>query len=135
MNWSWIADNVGLIGTSLGQHLLLALIPVAASFILSIPIGYLIFRLRAGANVVLAIFGAPVDLPESRVVRLQRLHPGSIVKSQVGAVLVPRPLTAKIGGRPIDGIALLEWAHGVIEAVLDTSPGKTAGTSTTKESS
>ncbi len=62
---------------------------------------------------------APVDLPESRSVRLSRLHPGAIVKPAVHSVLVPRPQTAVVGGRPIAGIALLEWARAVIDAVID----------------
>jgi transcription-repair coupling factor (superfamily II helicase) len=61
----------------------------------------------------------PVDLPESRVVRLNRLYPRSILKPQVGSLLVPRPQTAVIGGRPIDGVALLEWARAVIDTVID----------------
>ncbi|HYG92812.1 MAG TPA: DEAD/DEAH box helicase, partial [Nocardioides sp.] len=62
---------------------------------------------------------APVVLPESRTVRLQRLYPKSIVKSQVESVLVPRPGTPGATGRPLEGIALLEWARGVIDAVID----------------
>ncbi len=62
---------------------------------------------------------APVDLPESRVVRLLRLYPKSIVKAPVSSVLVPRPVTAAVGGYPIAGIALLEWARTVIDSVLD----------------
>jgi len=69
----------------------------------------------AGRNVRFS----PVDLPESRVVRLNRLHPRSIFKSQVGTLLVPRPQTEVIGGRPIDGVALLEWARTVIDSVID----------------
>ena len=72
----------------------------------------------AGRNVRFA----PVDLPESRVVRLNRLYPRSIVKTQVGTLLVPRPQTRRrqvIGGRPIDGVALLEWARTVIDTVID----------------
>ncbi len=62
---------------------------------------------------------APVSLPESRVVRLQRLHPKSVVKPQVDTILVPRPQTAVVGGRPLAGIALLEWARTIIDAVID----------------
>jgi transcription-repair coupling factor (superfamily II helicase) len=62
---------------------------------------------------------APVELPESRVVRLNRLYPRSIVKAPVKTILVPRPQTAVVGGRPISGIALLEWARQVIDAVID----------------
>ncbi len=69
----------------------------------------------AGKNVRFA----PVDLPESRVVRLNRLYPKSIVKAPVQTVLVPRPQTAVVGGKPLSGIALLEWARQVIDTVLD----------------
>jgi transcription-repair coupling factor (superfamily II helicase) len=69
----------------------------------------------AGRNVRFA----PVVLPDSRVVRLQRMYPKSIVKPQVETLLVPRPLTAMVGGQPISGMALLEWARGVIDAVID----------------
>jgi transcription-repair coupling factor (superfamily II helicase) len=69
----------------------------------------------AGKNVRFA----PVSLPESRVVRLMRVYPKSIVKTQVDTILVPRPQTAPVGGRPIDGIALLQWAAGVIDAIID----------------
>ena len=61
---------------------------------------------------------APVDLPESRTVRLSRLYPGAIVKVGVRSVLVPRPQTAVVGGRPIAGVALLEWARAVIDTVI-----------------
>ena len=62
---------------------------------------------------------APVSLPESRVVRLMRMYPKSIVKTQVDTILVPRPQTAVVGGQPIAGIALLEWARAVIDSVID----------------
>jgi transcription-repair coupling factor (superfamily II helicase) len=68
------------------------------------------------------------DLPESRVLRLDRLYPRSIVKSQLGTLLVPRPHTESgsqvIGGRPIDGVALLEWARTVIDSVIDPADQK-----------
>ncbi len=62
---------------------------------------------------------AKVELPESRVLRLQRMYPKSLVKAQLGTVLVPRPRTAVVGGQPLQGVALLEWARGVVDAVLD----------------
>jgi transcription-repair coupling factor (superfamily II helicase) len=94
----------------------------------------------AGRNVRFA----PVDLPESRVVRLHRLYPRSIVKTQVGTLLVPRPQTPStaqvIGGRPIDGVALLEWARTVLDSVIDpdrapSSQPSSANSATSRESS
>ena len=69
----------------------------------------------AGRNVRFA----PVELPESRVVRLQRIYPKSIVKAPVKTILVPRPGTPGRTGTPLSGIALLQWAHEVIDAVID----------------
>ncbi|MCD4526666.1 transcription-repair coupling factor [Nocardioides sp. cx-173] len=69
----------------------------------------------AGKNVRFA----PVSLPESRVLRLQRLYPKSIVKTSVDTILVPRPGTPGRTGTPLTGIALLEWARGVIDSVID----------------
>ena len=69
----------------------------------------------AGKNVRFA----PVTLPDSRVVRLQRLYPKSIVKAPVSTILVPRPHHGGVMGKPLDGIGLLQWAHGVIDDVVD----------------
>jgi transcription-repair coupling factor (superfamily II helicase) len=74
----------------------------------------------AGKNVRFA----PVTLPESRVVRLQRLYPKSIVKAPVNTILVPRPHLGGVLGKPLDGIGLLQWAHQVIEAVVDPRESK-----------
>ncbi len=62
---------------------------------------------------------APVVLPDSKVVRLQRMYPKSIVKTQAESILVPRPGTPGATGRPLEGVALLEWARVVIDAVID----------------
>ena len=39
---------------------------------------------------------APAHLPESRVLRLQRLYPGGVVKAAVGSVLVTRPMSSAV---------------------------------------
>jgi transcription-repair coupling factor (superfamily II helicase) len=62
---------------------------------------------------------APVELPESGVLRLNRLHPRSIVKPALRTMLVPRPTTAVVGGRPIRDEALLSWAREVVDTVVD----------------
>ncbi len=58
---------------------------------------------------------APVSLPDSRVVRLGRLHPKSLVKAATSTVLVPRP---GLGVQALRDEALLEWAREVIDSVL-----------------
>ncbi|WP_373887124.1 transcription-repair coupling factor [Acidipropionibacterium jensenii] len=61
---------------------------------------------------------SPIHLPESRTMRLKRLHPGSTVKDAAGLVLVPKPRTARVGGRPLAGAELLDWARAVVTDIL-----------------
>jgi transcription-repair coupling factor (superfamily II helicase) len=62
---------------------------------------------------------APVELPESRVVRLNRVHPGSLVKAGLRTMLVPRPQPATFGAPPLRDDELLAWAGRVIDDVID----------------
>ncbi|GAA4422053.1 transcription-repair coupling factor [Georgenia halophila] len=64
---------------------------------------------------------APVDLPESAQLRLKRLYPSTVLKPAVRAVLVPFPMTARLGGKPLNDAALLEWVNELIDAVLTSS--------------
>jgi transcription-repair coupling factor (superfamily II helicase) len=60
----------------------------------------------------------PLQLPESKQLRLQRLYPGSLVKGTVRTILVPAPMTARVAGQPLRDTAVLRWATDLIEAVL-----------------
>ena len=60
----------------------------------------------------------PVELRESQVLRLQRLYPRSLVKEQVRTILVPKPMTARVGGQPLRDTAVLAWAGDLLRAVL-----------------
>jgi transcription-repair coupling factor (superfamily II helicase) len=64
---------------------------------------------------------APAHLPESRVLRLQRLYPGSVVKGAVGSVLVPRPMSSSAPGEPAKDTALLRWGTDVINQIFSSS--------------
>jgi transcription-repair coupling factor (superfamily II helicase) len=61
---------------------------------------------------------APVELPESRTLRLTRLYPGTLVKPAVRTILVPRPTTARVGGQPLRDTELLTWATELVQDVL-----------------
>ncbi|RNL80939.1 transcription-repair coupling factor [Nocardioides marmorisolisilvae] len=54
---------------------------------------------------------APVELLDSRAVRLNRVYPGSLVKASVRTMLVPRP-------HGLRDEELLAWASRVIESIL-----------------
>jgi transcription-repair coupling factor (superfamily II helicase) len=65
---------------------------------------------------------APVELPDSGKVRLDRLYPRSILKPGVRTMLVPRPQPANVGGPPIRDEELLAWARQVVDSVVDRAP-------------
>ncbi|MFE9257046.1 transcription-repair coupling factor [Streptomyces sp. NPDC006879] len=60
----------------------------------------------------------PVELRESQELRLKRLHPGSVIKPATSQVLVPRPKTGRIGGKPLVGRELLSWTGEFLATVL-----------------
>jgi len=59
-----------------------------------------------------------VEFPDSRRVRLARLYPGSIVKETLDVILVPKPMTARVGGQPLRDKAVLQWAADVVRHTL-----------------
>ncbi|MBV9853444.1 MAG: transcription-repair coupling factor [Streptosporangiaceae bacterium] len=61
---------------------------------------------------------APVVLPDSRQVRVQRLYPKTLLKPAVRTMLVPVPKTAAFGGQPLRDTELLAWCAEVIRSVL-----------------
>lgn len=62
-DWSWIQGNEQLILRLTGQHVILALAPVVAAFIVSLPIGYLISLSGRASNAILAVFGVIYAIP------------------------------------------------------------------------
>ncbi|WP_431945690.1 transcription-repair coupling factor [Actinacidiphila sp. bgisy167] len=62
---------------------------------------------------------SPVELRESQELRLNRLYPRTVVKQAAKQILVPRPSTARIGGKPVVGRELLAWTAELLTAVLD----------------
>ncbi|BAC71261.1 transcription-repair coupling factor [Streptomyces avermitilis] len=61
---------------------------------------------------------APVELRESQELRLKRLYPGTVIKPAAHQVLVPRPKTAKVGGKPLVGRELLGWTGEFLTTIL-----------------
>jgi transcription-repair coupling factor (superfamily II helicase) len=61
---------------------------------------------------------APVELRESQQLRLKRLYPRTILKPALRSILVPRPMTARVGGQPLRDTEMLNWATDLLQAVL-----------------
>jgi transcription-repair coupling factor (superfamily II helicase) len=60
----------------------------------------------------------PAPLRESQQLRLKRLYPGAIVKEALGTILVPTPMTARVGGKPLRDQEVLRWASDLLRAVF-----------------
>jgi len=72
--------------------------------------------IAAGRNVRLG----PVELPESRTLRLSRLYPGSVIKPATRTIVVPRPQSSALGA-PTDGVAgieLVDWVTQLVASVV-----------------
>jgi osmoprotectant transport system permease protein len=63
MNWGWIQNNLPDIASLLGQHVVLAVVPVLAALVIALPLGYLVFRSGKGANPILAVLGVIYSIP------------------------------------------------------------------------
>ena len=70
---------------------------------------------------------APLELPESKVMRLQRLYKGAQVKPALRAVLVPEPRTAPLGGQPLRDVALLQYLATLLADVVGEPAPAPAG--------
>ncbi|MEU3451620.1 transcription-repair coupling factor [Streptomyces thermolilacinus] len=61
---------------------------------------------------------APVELRESQELRLKRLYPRTVIKAPAHQILVPRPTTGTIGGKPVVGRELLAWTGEFLTTIL-----------------
>jgi transcription-repair coupling factor (superfamily II helicase) len=82
---------------------------------------------------------SPVELPDSKQVRVQRLYPRTLLKPAVRTMLVPVPKaapgtragstragtgqTVSLGAPPLRNTELLAWCEELIESVLGEAPG------------
>mgnify|MGYP001941171019 FL=1 len=55
-------------------------------------------------------FGPVTELRESQQMRLERLFPGTLVKTNQERLLVPMPMTKPVAGKPLRDQAILQWA-------------------------
>jgi osmoprotectant transport system permease protein len=63
LDWGWINRNLSMIGDLTVQHVILAIVPVLLAFVLSIPLGYLVYRTGRAANGLLAFLGLIYSIP------------------------------------------------------------------------
>ena len=63
LDWRWINRNLGMIGNLTAQHAVLAVLPVLAALVVSVPLGFLVYRTGRAANAILAVLGIVYSIP------------------------------------------------------------------------
>lgn len=63
LDWRWLNRNLTSIGSLTAQHALLAVVPVVVALVVSLPLGFLVFRTGKAANVILAVLGVIYSIP------------------------------------------------------------------------
>jgi transcription-repair coupling factor (superfamily II helicase) len=65
---------------------------------------------------------SPVELPESKVLRLNRLYPGSVIKPATRTIVVPRPKDALLGStNQAADIDLVDWVNTWVSSTVASS--------------
>jgi transcription-repair coupling factor (superfamily II helicase) len=60
-----------------------------------------------------------VELPESRILRLNRLYPGSVIKPATRTIVVPRTKGSLIGvAEKASDVDLVEWVSTWVATVV-----------------
>ena len=65
--------------------------------------------------------------------RLQRMHPGAKIVPVPGAdasgarqILIPKPKTARVGGKDLTDAAVIDWAREVLVAIFEAQEPQAA---------
>ena len=61
----------------------------------------------------------PVELADSQLARLKRLHPGAIIKLATRELFIPKPVKREgLSETPVVDVELMDWVSGVISAII-----------------
>ena len=63
LDWRWTSRHLGYIGGLTAQHAILAVLPVLAALVVSIPLGFLVYRTGRAANAILSVLGIVYSIP------------------------------------------------------------------------
>jgi osmoprotectant transport system permease protein len=88
--WQWIGRNIDKILDATGEHLLLALIPVLAGLIISIPLGWVASRWRLARGILVPLAGVLYTVPSLALITLVPLALSTLIDDPLN---VQVPLT------------------------------------------
>ena len=105
IDWAWIQRNLGMIAQLLGEHVVLAIVPVLAAIVISIPLGYLVFRTGRFANVLLALLGVVYAVPSLALFVVMPVILGTKILNPVNIVVALSIYTVALLARTVaDGL-------------------------------
>jgi osmoprotectant transport system permease protein len=105
LDWEWLNRNLEMIGRLLVEHMILALVPVVLAFLISLPLGYLVFRTGKVSNSLLAVLGVIYSIPSLALFVLMPLLLGTQILNPINiAVALAIYSTALLVRSVVDGL-------------------------------
>jgi osmoprotectant transport system permease protein len=86
LDWAWIQRNLAMIGSLLVDHIILSVLPVLIALVVSLPLGFLVFKTRRVANVILAFLGVIYSIPSLALFVMMPLILGTKILNPVNIV-------------------------------------------------
>ena len=86
LDWAWIQRNLSMIGSLLVEHIILSVLPVLVAIVISLPLGFLVFKTKRVANVILAFLGVIYSIPSLALFVMMPLILGTKILNPVNIV-------------------------------------------------
>ncbi len=86
LDWAWIQRNLAMIGSLLVDHIILSVLPVLIALVISLPLGFLVFKTKRVANVILAFLGVIYSIPSLALFVMMPLILGTKILNPVNIV-------------------------------------------------
>jgi len=86
LDWAWIQRNLSMIGNLLVEHIILSVLPVLVALVISLPLGFLVFKTKRVANVILAFLGVIYSIPSLALFVMMPLILGTKILNPVNIV-------------------------------------------------
>jgi osmoprotectant transport system permease protein len=86
LDWAWIQRNLAMIGSLLVEHIVLSVLPVLIALVISLPLGFLVFKTKRVANVILAFLGVIYSIPSLALFVMMPLILGTKILNPVNIV-------------------------------------------------
>ena len=87
LDWAWIQRNLAMIGSLLMEHVILAVLPVLIAFAVCLPLGFLVFKTKRAANVILAFLGLIYSIPSLALFVMMPMVLGTKILNPVNIVV------------------------------------------------